>query len=57
MDMYKVSIILGVIFGIIVLYQVDNNHDIEMAKAGLQQCVVRTGSFQVVWQKECEKAK
>jgi hypothetical protein len=51
-------LIAGVLISLVVigLVSITTQSDNEMAKAGLQQCVVKAGiSTHVVWQKECEK--
>jgi hypothetical protein len=54
-DIIAVTIIVVGVF-IVSLFAITTQSDNEMAKAGLQQCVVKAGiSTHVVWQKECEK--
>ena len=33
----------------------DNNADIELAKAGLEQCPIKVGSVRAIWVKDCTK--
>ena len=53
---YLLCIIVTVLFALLAAMEGKNNHDKEMAAAGLQECVVHVtnnGSVLTVWQKEC----
>lgn len=53
-DLYVVAIILGIFLCSTVGLMHSENKDIEMAKAGLQQCYVSNHSAPI-WMKECPK--
>jgi hypothetical protein len=56
-DIIAVTIIVAGLL-IVSLFAIDKSEHIEMAKSGLQECVVKTGvAIHVVWQKECDKTK
>jgi hypothetical protein len=59
MNGYAITVLGVYIIGaMVLLYKIDNDSNIEMAKSGLQQCVVKNGfAVNIVWQKECDKTK
>lgn len=54
--MHTVLIVFIVVTGAIIGFYIDQHGDIDKAKAGLQECVIKSprGNTLIVWQKECK---
>ena len=50
-----IAIMISFWTALIVFTISDNNADIELAKAGLEQCPIKAGSVRAIWVKDCSK--
>jgi hypothetical protein len=55
MNLWPIALIVAsVTAGIVAVYKVERSSDIEMAKAGLQQCSEVSFGVRILWKKECK---